>query len=85
MNITDEEVERLARELAAETGESIPDVIRKSLRERLTRIRGHYRLGEDIENVDGILTRMDALPRINSDPEDQILGYDENGLPSAKH
>ncbi len=33
-------------------------------------------------SVDELLRRVDALPTIDSRAADEILGYDENGLPS---
>jgi antitoxin VapB len=40
INIKNPETERLARQLAKETGETITEVIKKSLQNRLQRVRG---------------------------------------------
>jgi antitoxin VapB len=81
INIEDPEVEQLARELANETRESITEAVRKALEERLMRIRAKHRLRGPLENVDDILRRMDALPKINQLSERDILGYGDDGLP----
>jgi hypothetical protein len=46
------------------------DPDRKSEIDRLTR------------EINEILRRVDALPLLDFRSEDEILGYDENGLPS---
>lgn len=83
ISIKNEETEALARELAKETGESITEVIKKSLQDRLLRVRGRRRAKRLPEEVEDILQRMDALPTLDSRPEDEILGYDEHGLPGG--
>ena len=81
ISIKNEETEQLARELAKETGETITEVIKKSLQDRLQRVRGRRHAQRVPEEVADILQRMDALPTLDNRPEDEILGYDENGLP----
>ena len=81
LSIKNESTERLAREVANHTGESITEAIQKSLAERLERLKDSRRsrvLGSQIEDL---LRRVDALPTLDSRPADEILGYDENGLP----
>lgn len=83
ISIKNEETEELARELAKETGESITEVIKKSLQDRLLRVRGRRHAKRLPEEVEDILQRMDALPTLDKRPEDEILGYDEDGLPGG--
>ena len=85
ISIKNPETEQLARNLAKETGESITEVIRKSLQERLKRVRGRRHVRSLIEGVEDILQRMDALPRTKAGTEDEILGYGEDGLPGRGH
>jgi len=33
------------------------------------------------KSVDELLRRVDALPTVDSRPADEIMGYDEHGLP----
>lgn len=81
LSIKDSETERLARQIARETNESLTEAIRRSLRERLQRLKhkNHARLTR--EKLNDILRRIDALPNVDSRTEDEILGYDEHGLP----
>jgi antitoxin VapB len=81
LSIKDSETERLAREVARETDESLTQAIRQSLRERLERLRrkSHARLRR--EKLNDILRRVDALPDLDTRPADEILGYDDRGLP----
>ncbi|MGH9513459.1 MAG: type II toxin-antitoxin system VapB family antitoxin [Terriglobales bacterium] len=81
LSIKNERAERLARQVAAETGESVTQAIQKALEERWERLNSRRRsavLGRQLEEV---LSRIDTLPTLDSRPEDEILGYDEHGLP----
>ena len=83
ISIKNEETEQLARELAKETGETITEVIKKSLQDRLQRVRGRRHAKRLPEEVADILQRMDSMPTLDDRPDDEILGYDENGLPAG--
>ena len=72
ISIKNEETEQL---------ESITEVIKKSLQDRLQRVRGRRHARRLPEEVADILQRMDALPTLDDRREDEILGYDEYGLP----
>jgi antitoxin VapB len=74
------EAERLAREIAAKTGESLTDAIRKALEERLDRLRNQRRSQILASQLDEILRRVDQLPVLDSRSPEEILGYDEHGL-----
>jgi len=74
--IKSEATERLALQVSGETGESVAEVIQKSLEERWERLK-RQRKGQ----IDDLLCRVDALPSQNSQSENKILGYDENGIP----
>jgi antitoxin VapB len=75
------ETERLAREVAAKTGDSLTGAIQKSLEERLERLKRQRRNQALASQLDDILRRVDELPDLNSRSADEIVGYDENGLP----
>lgn len=81
ISIKDPETDRLARELAKATGESITEAIRAALRERLERER-HRRRGDVAGAVRRIQERLARLPVRDPRPADQLLGYDEHGLPT---
>lgn len=80
ISIKDPETDRLARALAAATGESLTDAIRGAIRARLERESHRPRRGIVVE-VRRIQERIARLPVLDSRPPDQILGYDEDGVP----
>jgi antitoxin VapB len=82
INIEDVETESLAREVAQRAGETIPDAIRKSLQERLQRLAGRSAAPTKRDKLNEILNRVDALPKLDSRIDDEVLGYDENGIPN---
>jgi antitoxin VapB len=81
MSIKNDETERLARQVARETGESLTEAIRNSLQERWERLKARRRSQVLTGQVEDLLRRVDALPNLDSRPEDEILGYDESGAP----
>ncbi len=81
LSIKDEQTDHLAREVAHKTGESLTEAIRTALAERLQRLSGRHRAPSAKEKIYEILHRVDALPSLDDRSEDEILGYDENGLP----
>lgn len=81
LSIKNETTERLARQVAGETGESITEAIQKSLEERWERLKERRR-GRVLERqIEDILRRVDALPTLDDRSLEEILGYDEHGLP----
>lgn len=81
MSIKSLDVERLAREISAKTGESLTRVIHNALLERLERLRQDGRKPFVEAQLEEILRRVDRLPVLDSRSPDEILGYDEHGLP----
>jgi antitoxin VapB len=79
-NIKDPETDRLARALAAATGESLTDAIRIALRDRLERETRRGRKGIAAE-IRRIQERLARLPVLDQRAADEIIGYDERGLP----
>ena len=75
------ETERLAREIAAKTGESLTGAIQKALEERLDRLKNNRRNQALETQLDDILRRVDEMPDLDSRSPDEIVGYDEDGLP----
>ena len=81
LSIKNENTERHAREVAHQAGESNTEAIQKSLAERLERLKAKRRnrtLGGRIEDL---LRRVDELPNLDPRSPNEILGYDEHGLP----
>jgi antitoxin VapB len=81
LNIKDPETDRLARSLAAATGETITTAVATALRERLERVEGTFAADTLVVELDGIAARCAALPVLDTRSSDEILGYDEHGLP----
>jgi antitoxin VapB len=82
LSIKDPEADRLARELAERTGETLTEVVVRALRERLEREQrrgGRHRLRDELRRIG---KRCASLPVLDARPPDEILGYDETGLPS---
>lgn len=82
LSIKDSEADRLARELAARTGETLTEAVVVALRERLTREQGRVRAVPLREELAAIRRRCADLPVIDDRTAEQILGYDERGLPT---
>ena len=80
ISIKDPETDRLARELAAATGETLTDAIREALRERLAREAQRSKRGVGAE-VRRIQERIARLPVLDARTDDEILGYDDHGVP----
>ncbi len=81
LNIKDPTTERFVRELAALTGETVTTAVRRAAEERLQRVRhgrGGYSLVAEILEIG---KRCAALPDLDRRAADEILGYDEHGLP----
>lgn len=79
--IKDPDADRLIRELATRTGESITDAVRTSVAERLARLpmeKAEYASRK--RRVRQITDLIDALPRRNDElSAEAIIGYDVQG------
>ena len=80
LSIKSVEADKLARELARLTGESLTDAITNALRERLERERPDRT--DLVNRLLAIGESARTLPRLDARSDDEILGYDEHGLPS---
>ena len=81
LSIKHDEADRLARELTRITGESLTDAIVVALRERLERKRAEHDTTPLHERLMKIGRRCARRPVLDQRSADQILGYDEHGLP----
>lgn len=82
LSIKSLDTERLVREIAAKTGESLTGAIQTALEERLERLNREQRSRNLMSQLEEILHRVDRLPVLDSSTPDEIVGYDEHGLPS---
>lgn len=81
LSLKDPEADRLAREVAARTGETLTAAVIVALRERLKRLKGTRRRRTLRDELREIARRCAALPTLDDRPADEIVGYDEQGLP----
>jgi len=81
LNIKDLATDQVARELAAVTGESLTEAIRIALTERLHRIKAQGRRSERARELRRYVARGRARQVLDERAAEQILGYDEHGLP----
>lgn len=81
LNIKNPEAHRLASELAKITGETLTEAVVRSLRERLQRESGKREGGDVAEKLMEIGRRCAALPVLDPRTPDEIIGYDEHGVP----
>lgn len=82
LSIKNEEADRLARELVQLTGESLTEAVILALRERLERKRAANDNRPLSERLMELGRRFSSLPVLDDRTADEILGYDENGLPT---
>ena len=81
LSIKDTETDRMARRLARLTGESITRAVQGAIRERLEREERRRGKRIDRAEVDRIVARIAALPVVDDRSPDELIGYDESGLP----
>lgn len=82
LSIKDPETERLAKALAEKTGETITMATRRALEERLRRLANAGNREVLLEELAASRKRWAKLPVLDKRSADEILGYDENGLPN---
>ncbi len=81
LSLKDNETDRLAREVAALTGETLTEAIRAALAERLERER--LRRGQPVNLADRLREigeHCASLPDFDTRTPDAIVGYDETGM-----
>lgn len=82
LSIKDPETERLARALAARTGESLTVATRRAIEERLKRTGTGARRAALLEDMEAMQRRLSALPVLDDRGPEEMIGYDENGVPN---
>ena len=70
----------LARELATATGEDIETAVERAIEERLARVPRPSRTRED-PDIDAIFDRLARMPVLDQRTPEEIIGYDEHGVP----
>jgi antitoxin VapB len=81
ISIRNQKAERLAREVAEQSGESLTQAIIVALEERLERLKGRKSATNLTEEIFRISKRCSALPELDHRSPDEILDYDSRGVP----
>ena len=82
LSIQNSKTEKLAREVAAQSGETITQAITRALEERLERMRGRRSAADDIAaEILKISRRCSQLPDRDARMPDEILEYNGIGVP----
>jgi len=81
LNIRNPEAEKLAAAVAKLAGETKTQAVVHALRDRLARLRRERARRRLADELDEIARRCAALPVLDSRTPDEILGYDERGVP----
>jgi antitoxin VapB len=82
ISIKNEETEALARKLAELTGESITTAVRTAVAQRYERVN-RQRPGRSMaDRLNAIALSCAKLPTVSTMTDDEILGYDEFGIPT---
>jgi antitoxin VapB len=82
LSIKDPETDRLARRLAQLTGESITETVKSALRDRLEHEQRRRGKRIDRARIDEVVAGIAALPVVDPRSPDELIGYDDFGLPT---
>jgi antitoxin VapB len=81
LNIRNPEAKRLAESIAKLTGETKTEAVIRALRDRLDRLRRERSNRRLADELDEIALHVARLPVKDQRPAEEILGYDEHGIP----
>lgn len=76
LRISDPKIEKLAQELANQTGETLEEAVSKALEERLKR---EAEISQRLKRIEALLAELDKMPVLDDRPADEIIGYNEYG------
>ena len=82
LNIRNQEAEKLAEAVAAMTGESKTQAVTEALKDRLKTLKRQKSRRNLAARLDEIAKHCATLPVLDTRRPEDILGYDEHGLPS---
>ena len=81
LDIKDDETHALAKRLASLTGESLTQAVKRAIEQRLARVEptcAGFRLADDLDHI---ALHCANLARRDRRSAEQIIGYDDRGLP----
>ena len=82
LNIKDADTHALAKRLASLTGESMTKAVKRAIEHRLAQVetaRDGIRLADELDHI---ALHCASLPRLDRQSAEEIIGYDERGLPA---
>ena len=82
LNIRNSETEKLAEAVATITGETKTEAVKKALKERLENLKRRRSRRSLADELDEIALHCSSLPVLDIRNEDEIMGYDEKGMPT---
>ena len=82
ISIKNSNTENLVREVATLTGASLTETIHDALEDRLNRLKRERSGRTLLQEIEEIAMRCSQRPVISSLTADEILGYDEFGIPA---
>jgi antitoxin VapB len=80
LSISNTKAEKLAREVAAISGENLTQAIIHALEERLERLSGRHITVDIVQEIMTISQRCSSLPDIDRRLPEEILGYNQSGI-----
>lgn len=81
LNIKDADTHALAKRLASLTGESLTKAVNRAIQERLAQVERAQGGTGLADELDRIALHCAGLPRRDRRRANEIIGYDEHGLP----
>ena len=84
LSVKNPEVERMLREIAGRRGVGMTEALRQLLAEEEARAatRREAEVAAKLRRLHEIQARVAALPDVSDMTDDEILGYDDDGIPS---
>ncbi len=80
MSIKNAQAERLAKELARESGKTVTSSVIDALEQALLRVRGRRTAPSVRDAILEVSERCAALPDLDTRAPEEILGYDQRGV-----
>ena len=81
LNIKDTETHQLAKKLAGLTGESLTKAVKHAIQDKLTIVEQAKSANRVADQLDQIALHCANLPRQDNRTSEEIIGYDDDGLP----
>ena len=81
LSIRNRRAEQLAREVAAQSGQTVTQAVIHALEDQLQRLTGRRVAPDLVEDILAVSRRCSALPELDKRSADEILGYGDAGAP----